>query len=364
MVVALVSVLTTPTPCSCCVCCCCRWISLQAVLGLNPNALQQLLAKEPRLLMPSSKALAQNHTDIISTLNISHSTLTRWICAAPMLLLVPAAQLRKRLAVIADVLRDEADDLLALLAQRASLQPHQQQQPQQQQQAGSGAVAGATAMAGAGSPQAAAAAVSSSSGVPWVSVASDALQVLAYVNKDPRVLLLSPYEVQQKLSQLSNELGLGLWVAGWLLMSHPSYLAMEPGLATTWMQDVRHLADVTQLQAKRLAACPQVSRKWSLAPQHMCQHTVRMQQHGAGRNTTTSLRAWGRGRVEASSARMSGMNGAEQGRARQSVWSIHSTAQHTTAHHSTHRMRQATCPPTRYQVYSPATVTQCSFSGP
>ena len=58
--------------------------------------------------------------------------------------------------------------------------------------------------------------------------------------------------------QVSKELGCGLEAAAWLALQHPSYLAMEPGLASGWMDHVRHVAGVTLQHAKRLAACPQV----------------------------------------------------------------------------------------------------------
>jgi len=251
-----------------------RWNSLQAVLGLSPTALQHLAAKEPRLLMPSSKTLTENHAAILQAFNIAPSTLNRWVFAAPMLLLVPAAQLQKRLAKLGSVLGQQAKELVAMAATEdpaghlaaagagAQLDPAVDAGPAPTISGSSDSSDSSdnddddTSMSS--SESSCAAGSTSSSSIPWVSAAHDALQLLAYVSKDPRVLLLSPQEMSQKLRRVSNELGLGRWMTAWLMMSHPSYMAIESGLLTSWMHDVRHLTDVTTLQAKRLAACPQV----------------------------------------------------------------------------------------------------------
>jgi hypothetical protein len=251
--------------------------------------------------MPDSKTLAANHADIAKTLDVSPSTLGRWVFAAPMLLLVPAAQLRKRLDVLSTEMASIGQQLGDMLAAEDAAAAAAAAAGTSAAAAGAAAAAAAAAgtvsagESGAGginmlaAEQAAALAAaatataadaastgngngssSSSSGSlsensssvgalgPWLPVAHEPLQVLAYVSKDPRVLLLNPEEIRKKRSQLSNELGLGLWLASWLVVSHPSYMAMEPGLATQWMDDVRHLTGMMLLQAKRLAACPQV----------------------------------------------------------------------------------------------------------
>lgn len=226
--------------------------------------------------MPSSKTLTQNHADILQAFNIAPSTLKRWVFAAPMLLLVPAAQLQKRLAKLGSVLGQQAQELIAMAAAEdptgllaaaaaaeagAELDPAIDAEPASTTTTSSSSDSSFdededTSMSSSESSYTAGS--SSSISLPWVSVAQDALQLLAYVSKDPRVLLLSPQEISQKLRRVTNELGLGRWMTAWLMMSHPSYVAVESGLVTSWMHDVRHLTDVTTLQAKRLAACPQV----------------------------------------------------------------------------------------------------------
>jgi hypothetical protein len=206
--------------------------------------------------MPDSKSLAQNHTAILKTLNISAATLNRWVFAAPMLLLIPAVQLQARVSKLSVVLAEQGQQLVDMLAaEQAAAAAAVQDITAAGAEAGSGVAAAAADGQGPGMLSSS----SSCSSNTWVSVARDPLQVLAYVSKDPRVLLLSPKELSSKLSQVSNELGLGARQAAWLVMSHPSYLAMEAGLVTNWMDDVRQLADMTLLQAKRLASCPQVS---------------------------------------------------------------------------------------------------------
>ncbi|WIA41361.1 hypothetical protein OEZ86_004953 [Tetradesmus obliquus] len=87
-----------------------RWASLQALLQLSSAELEALLQQEPRLLMPSSLTLSQNHSAAVEALNISAATFNSWVCAAPLLLLVPAAQLQNRAGALARILAEQAYD--------------------------------------------------------------------------------------------------------------------------------------------------------------------------------------------------------------------------------------------------------------
>jgi hypothetical protein len=268
----------------------CRWNSLQSVLNLNHTALQQLLAKDPRLLMPDSKTLAANHAAILQTLNIAPTTLNRWVFAAPMLMLVPAVQLQQRLDKLSAVMAQEGLQLIAAAA------------------AASDAPAAAAAAAALGdsvasepcsiSSNGSSSRNSGGSGIAWTCAARNPLQLLAYVSKDPRVLLLSVRELPQKVWQVSKELGCGVKAAAWLALQHPSYLAMEPGLASVWMDDVRHVAGVTLQHAKRLSACPQVRVGRESEGRGFCKdHVASDASFGrAGRDPRgcdRSLRSWG-----------------------------------------------------------------------
>lgn len=202
----------------------CRWANLQALLQLTPQRLLQLLQQEPRLLMPSSQNLTQNHTAICGALGVDQQTLNRWILAAPMVLLISGQQLEKRVSALMELLTAEANVL--------------------------------------GIPDAEHGIASSSNSsfdAGWVSVAHNAAHFRAYISKDPRVLLLASSELTTRLKVVQRELMCSWGVIIWLVMQHPSYLVVEPGSVTGWLYDVRHLCQMSSAQAIQLAACPQVS---------------------------------------------------------------------------------------------------------
>jgi hypothetical protein len=260
------------------------------VLNLNHTALQQLLAKDPRLLMPDSKTLAANHAAILQTLNIAPTTLTRWVFAAPMLLLVPATQLQQRLDKLSAVMAQEGAQVIAAAA--ASDAPPAA--------AALGDSVASEPCSTSRNSNGSRSRNSGSSGIAWSCAARDPLQLLAYVSKDPRVLLLSVREIPQRVWQVSKELGCGLEAAAWLALQHPSYLAMEAGLASGWMDDVRHVAGVTLQHAKRLAACPQVrvgrqSEGWGFFKDHVESDASFGRAGRDPRGCDRSPRSWGVG---------------------------------------------------------------------
>jgi hypothetical protein len=112
-------------------------------------------------------------------------------------------------------------------------------------------------------------------GVRWVCAAFEWQQLLTYISKDPRVLLLSPKEIFGRVWVLGAELGHSTFVgstvssdsssgggsrsvAAALVLGHPSYIAADAGLLFAWASDVRHLTGMTAAQARRLVVCPQV----------------------------------------------------------------------------------------------------------
>jgi hypothetical protein len=216
-----VAISSCHNPCCCC-CCWHRWAKLQSLLQLSSTDLLALLQQEPRLLMPSSQTLSQNHAAACAALDISPATLNSWVLAAPMLLLVPAAQLQKRVATLGRILAEQAELI------------------------GVPSAAGSSETA------------DSSSSNGWVCRASDPATLRAYIAKDPRVLLLQPNEVWARLAVLQQELCCSRQLLLWLVLQHPSYLAVEPGSVSSWAADVRHLCQMSSAQALRLVLCPQV----------------------------------------------------------------------------------------------------------
>jgi hypothetical protein len=231
-----------------------RWANLQALLQLSSTDLQTLLQQEPRLLMPSSQTLAQNHTAICEALQITSQDLNRWVLAAPLLLLVPAAQLQKRHGALARILSEQAADHGIPSAADSPLDTAAYGIGVSSPSAApSNSAAGATSTDHSSSSSS-----SSSSSGDWVCLATDPATFKAYIDKDPRVLLLSPGEVLPRLNVLRKELCCSWRVMLWLVLQHPSYLAAEPGSFYVWSADVQHLCLLTMAQAKQLVLCPQV----------------------------------------------------------------------------------------------------------
>lgn len=227
---------------------------MATLLQADAGELQALLQAEPRLLMPASKALADNHAAITAALGISSSTLNAWARAAPMLLLVPAPQLQQRLAALRRVIGLLQEGDLGLGVQYSSTADTD----------GSSSSSSSSldmAAAGSGEQQQGAADGAQQQQQPqqaWVSVLHDAKQLLAYVSRDPRVLLLAPGELHARLRVLQPLLCCRRRLLAWLVCAHPSYLVCEPGSLSGWVSDVRQLAGLSGRQAAALAACPQV----------------------------------------------------------------------------------------------------------
>jgi hypothetical protein len=195
------------------------------------DCLLLLLLQEPRLLMPSSSAITHNYAAICSALDITPGLLNRWVSVAPMLLLVPGATLRARLSGLLQVLfsqvvkRGVPDLLEKLLIVDGTV-------PAAAAAAGDGNI-GFTAAAVCGHRQL----ISSTPNPPgvapdlsaagsednlmirpaddqqqqqqqahWELSFSDTSEIVAYVTKDPRVLLLNPEEIAERLHVVQQEL--------------------------------------------------------------------------------------------------------------------------------------------------------------
>lgn len=264
--------------------CACRFASLQALLHLSTPQLLHLLQLEPRLLMPSSQHITQNHTEICLVFGVSAQTLNRWVAAAPMILLIAAQQLEKRVSALSEMLAIEAI-LMGVPEQGGTgansaainddLDSTDSDDPPQEAQLRSlrfdrSDISSTAAVADlfssrdddADSQQPGQSSSISTSNEGWVSVARDAASMTDYISKDPRVLLLSPTEIKPRLRVVQQELMCSWECLVWLVMNHPSYLVVEPGSLTGWMFDVRHLCQMSSSQAIQLASCPQVGKRW------------------------------------------------------------------------------------------------------
>jgi hypothetical protein len=210
--------------------------------------------------MPSSQTLSQNHAAICAALEISPQTLNRWVAAAPLLLLVPAVQLQKRFEALARILAEQAEargipcaaglSIADPALERTSAAEADNVHMQDLQSRSSSSSSRETH--------------DNSSSSDWLCVALDPQHFRAYIDKDPRVLLLKPGEVLHKLAVLQQELCCSPELLLWLVLQHPSYLAVEPGSASAWAADVRHLCQMSSAQVLRLLLCPQVGSAMKL----------------------------------------------------------------------------------------------------
>lgn len=179
--------------------------------------------------MPSSSAITHNFSAICSELDISPVLLKHWVSAAPLLLLVPAPTLKARLKGLLQVLERQVvtrgipgvleklvviDGTVSAAANSdtswmagAAFSHHQSNGSTP----GSGPTVSSVGVAG--SRRLALATDDDldqqqhqQQQARWVPSFGDASQVAAYVTKDPRVLLLNPEELPDRLHVVQQEL--------------------------------------------------------------------------------------------------------------------------------------------------------------
>jgi hypothetical protein len=166
-----------------------RITALCGLLEVDGPTAAALVLEEPRLLLVRASSLVNNLTLTKQALGLRRNRLVSWIRRAPALLLLEGTELSKRMAALPDALCSAATPVIAHAAAHLS-RDHQ--------------------------------------------------TLLRYVERDPRVLLLSSAEVRERAAWWFS-LRVRKPPVLWALACHPGYLVTPPGAVEQWLRSVEHL---------------------------------------------------------------------------------------------------------------------------
>lgn len=189
-----------------------RVTALCGLLEVDCPTAAALALEEPRLLLVRASSLVNNFTLAKQALGLRRNRLVSWIRRAPALLLLEATELNKRMAALPDALCRAAIPVISHAAAHLS---------------------------------------------------RDHKTLLKYVERDPRVLLLSAGEVRERAAWWFS-LRVRKPPVLWALACHPSYLVAPPGAVEQWLRSVEHLLQCNLRFYHILLLTPEVRLLWAV----------------------------------------------------------------------------------------------------